>query len=32
MQSPASQASFLNKHVNIWIQTHQALFDMYRHQ
>jgi phage terminase large subunit-like protein len=28
MQSPASQASFLTKHLNIWIQTDQALFDM----
>jgi phage terminase large subunit-like protein len=28
MQSPASQASFLTKHLNVWIQTDQALFDM----
>lgn len=26
-QSPASQASFLTKHLNIWIQTDQALYD-----
>ena len=26
MQSPASQASFLTKHRNVWIQTDQALF------
>src|SRR6185295_6587913 len=28
MQSPASQASFLTKHLDVWIQTDQALFDM----
>jgi phage terminase large subunit-like protein len=28
LQSPASQASFLTKHLNVWIQTDQALFDM----
>ncbi|MGC2782127.1 MAG: terminase TerL endonuclease subunit [Bradyrhizobium sp.] len=28
VQSPASQASFLTKHLNVWIQTDQALFDM----
>ncbi len=28
MQSPASQASFLTKHLNVWIQTDQALYDM----
>jgi phage terminase large subunit-like protein len=27
-QSPASQASFLTKHLDVWIQTDQALFDM----
>lgn len=25
--SPASQAAFLTKHLNVWIQTDQALFD-----
>lgn len=28
MQSPASQAAFHTKHLNIWIQTDQALYDM----
>lgn len=28
MQSPASQAAFLTKHLNVWIQTDQALYDM----
>ena len=28
MQSPASKASFMTKHLNVWIQTDQALFDM----
>jgi phage terminase large subunit-like protein len=27
MQSPASQAAFLTKHLNVWIQTDQALYD-----
>ena len=27
MHSPASQAAFLTKHLNIWIQTDQALYD-----
>jgi phage terminase large subunit-like protein len=26
-QSPASQAAFLTKHLNVWIQTDQALYD-----
>jgi len=28
MQSPASRASFLTKHLDVWIQADQALFDM----
>ena len=28
MQSPASKSSFMTKHLNVWIQTDQALFDM----
>jgi phage terminase large subunit-like protein len=28
MQSPASKASFMTKHLNVWIQADQALFDM----
>lgn len=28
MQSPASQANFLTKHLNVWIQTNEALYDM----
>jgi phage terminase large subunit-like protein len=28
LQSPASQAAFLTKHLNVWIQADQALFDM----
>jgi phage terminase large subunit-like protein len=28
MQSPASQAAFLTKHLNVWIATDQALYDM----
>jgi phage terminase large subunit-like protein len=28
MQSPASQAAFLTKHLDVWIQADQALFDM----
>lgn len=28
MQSPASQSSFMTKHLNVWIQTDQALYDM----
>jgi phage terminase large subunit-like protein len=27
MQSPASQAAFLTKHLNVWVQTDQALYD-----
>ena len=27
MQSPASQNAFLTKHLNVWIQTDQALYD-----
>lgn len=26
--SPASQANFLTKHLNVWIQTNEALYDM----
>lgn len=28
MSSPASQANFLTKHLNVWIQTNEALYDM----
>lgn len=28
MQSPASQAAFLTKHLDVWIATDQALYDM----
>lgn len=28
MSSPASQANFLTKHLNVWIQTNAALYDM----
>lgn len=28
MGSPASQANFLTKHLNVWIQTNEALYDM----
>lgn len=28
MTSPASQANFLTKHLNVWIQTNDALYDM----
>lgn len=28
MNSPASQASFLTKHLNVWVQSDQALYDM----
>jgi phage terminase large subunit-like protein len=27
MQSPATQGNFLTKHLNVWIQTDQALYD-----
>ncbi|NGN44976.1 terminase large subunit [Mesorhizobium sp. CGMCC 1.15528] len=28
MGSPASQANFLTKHLNVWVQSDQALYDM----
>lgn len=28
MSSPASQANFLTKHLDVWIQTNEALYDM----